>query len=138
MSNHKKGQGQGLRRQMIPPGANILTQINPENCISMVCTICGSDIFVDAKKLHLVSALQSPIGKEGIGFTPAGYLCAGCGSLNTITKKGEEDGRKFPDHFSDNRADELRGSGGFNFGADGRGHQEDQGDPGDSKSGDSE
>ncbi len=97
-----------VKKQPITPGQTMITGINPQDCTPMVCSECGSEIFADAKRLHFVSALQSPVGQEGIGFTPAGYICAGCGELNTIVKKGMEDGRKIPEN--------LRGAPGLSLG----------------------
>lgn len=78
-----------FQRKPVMPGQRIQTQINPADCSPMHCSNCGCLVFAAAVHLHFVSALQSPIGREGIGFTPAGYVCCGCGELNTQVKKEE-------------------------------------------------
>lgn len=104
MSNkHRKHRISSTPRRAIAPGQTMMTKINPADCTPMICKLCGCELFVDAKKLLFISALQSPIGQEGIGFSAAGYVCCGCGEVNTQVKEGKEDGRKIPEHFKEGR-----------------------------------
>lgn len=83
-----------LLKQMAVPGQGIATNLNVNDCEPYVCKFCGAEFFVDTLRLVHISALQSPLGQEGLGRVPSGYVCAGCGELNSHERKGAKDERK--------------------------------------------
>ena len=85
----KSGMKPGMKA--VNPGQPIMVNINPKDLERKVCTMCGSEVFVPAYRLLHVSALQSPVGKEGLGTAQVGWLCAGCGALNSHINKGDYD-----------------------------------------------
>ena len=47
---------------------------------NIVCSVCGSKVFIPAVVLKKVSSLSSPTGKEMIADIPL-YVCAQCGEI---------------------------------------------------------
>tara|TARA_Y100001963_G_C6620794_1_gene371608 strand:- start:131 stop:391 length:261 start_codon:yes stop_codon:yes gene_type:complete len=56
-------------------------QLNPKDLKDIVCEQCGSKYFRQVQGFKIVSALQSPTGKEQIMPIPT-FRCDDCGFIN--------------------------------------------------------
>lgn len=76
-------------------GGRPQAQVNVNDLDPIVCSQCGGKIFVQGAWLYYLSPLQSPTGQEGHAAKPAGFVCAGCGSFNTLSRKKKEESNPF-------------------------------------------
>ena len=64
-----------------PPPPKDPNQLNPMDLKDIVCEDCGGKYFRQVQGFKIVSALQSPTGKEQIMPIPT-FRCDDCGFIN--------------------------------------------------------